>query len=222
MNKFRGDLSFIHREEGHKGRPYWINNYSPSNPYTTGSGITLDPGVDLGYVDKELLRTAYYPLVENGLWLEKQYKECEKALGLKGLKAKHFLDTHRIINTIRIGKKKAENLMSITGEPYWIAISERFPDILLPETPDCIHTVMLSLAYNRGAYNKHLEILRNPLKNKDWERFAYLVGSMQQTTIVAKRRRREAKLIEDWLDNQKPISKLEPKDIDDVITNANS
>jgi GH24 family phage-related lysozyme (muramidase) len=71
-----------------------------------------------------------------------------------------------------------------------------------PDTLPAVQTVMLSLAYNRGARNKALEELRQPLEAKNWSEVADLVGAMQQDHQLAgirKRRRMEADLIREEL-----------------------
>ena len=54
MEGFRGDLSWVHAREGHAGKAYWPGGVS---------GVTLDPGVDLGHVRPELFETAYKELL---------------------------------------------------------------------------------------------------------------------------------------------------------------
>lgn len=50
LQSFRGDLEWIHAREGHLGKPYWPGG---------ASGITLDPGVDLGHVPLDCVEDLY-------------------------------------------------------------------------------------------------------------------------------------------------------------------
>ena len=45
LPRFRGDLGMVHTLEGHAGRAYWPKGKS---------GVTLDPGVDLGHAHAAL------------------------------------------------------------------------------------------------------------------------------------------------------------------------
>ncbi len=50
---FRGDLEWVDLQEGHHGVPFWPGG---------GSGVTVDPGIDLGQADASLV-DLYQPLV---------------------------------------------------------------------------------------------------------------------------------------------------------------
>ena len=52
LGQFHGDLDWVHRQEGHAGHPYWPGG---------ASGVTLDPGVDLGQAAASLIGL-YEPL----------------------------------------------------------------------------------------------------------------------------------------------------------------
>lgn len=184
---FRGNLHFLESMEGFSGKPYIIRG--------TQSGVTIDPGVDLGYVDRELFEYAYRPLVVKGQWTEGQYKELTKAFGKKGEAAVDFFNSNKIIHTIRIARKTAENILNITAVPYWVATTDRFPHLLDSDVPPCIHTVALSLAYNRGSRNRDLSVLNDPIEKKDWLRYAQLVDDMQNGSKLEGRRDEEADLI---------------------------
>jgi len=57
---------------------------------------------------------------------------------------------------------------------------------------------MLSIAYNRGPYNKDLNILGETIQNKEWQKLARIIRNMQQNHRVIgirKRRRSEAHYI---------------------------
>ena len=50
LASFHGDLDWVHMHEGHCGRPYWPGG---------ASGVTLDPGVDLGHVPEDRIESLY-------------------------------------------------------------------------------------------------------------------------------------------------------------------
>ncbi len=181
---FHGDLSWVHNREGHAGKPYWPGG---------ASGVTLDPGVDLGHAKPSIVENAYRPLLK-----KEEYEAVLSVLGKKGQKAKRALKRNQILQKIRITRKNADKIFKYAAIPYWQAIVRRFPQIADPDTPGSVQTVMLSLSYNRGAGNRRLNILKDPIRKKDWHRLADIIGAMQQDhklSGIRKRRRMEAHLI---------------------------
>ena len=83
---FRGDLAWVHAREGHRGSPYWPGG---------ASGVTLDPGVDLGHANPDLIESLYAPLLE-----PEQMAALRTVYGLKGNAAKAALDASPEINAI--------------------------------------------------------------------------------------------------------------------------
>ncbi|MBN2427153.1 MAG: peptidoglycan-binding protein [Deltaproteobacteria bacterium] len=184
LNNFRGDLGWIHAREGHAGRAYWPGG---------ASGVTLDPGVDLGHAKTSMVEEAY-----EGILLQDQFEAVRKVFGVKGEAAKKVLDADPLLQSIRISRAQAEMVLPYVILPYWEAVSRRFPVLLAGDTPGAVQTALLSLAYNRGAGNRGLGSLEYPLKEKDWGRVADLIGNMQQDHRlegIRKRRRMEADLI---------------------------
>ncbi|MGI9315687.1 MAG: peptidoglycan-binding protein [bacterium] len=184
LNRFRGDLEWVHQQEGHRGRPYWPGG---------GSGITLDPGVDLGHVNEDLVRTFYQPFLN-----KKQMVSLEKVFGIKGSDARRALSQIQVIRGIRISPEQGMSLMHYMARPYWNGIVNRFPALARKDTPPSVQTALLSLAYNRGVFNRHLESLAGPLGRKQWDRVAESVGGMQQSHSlrgIRIRRRQERNII---------------------------
>lgn len=190
MDTFRGDTKWIHKWEGHLGQPYWPKGQS---------GVTLDPGVDLGYAAWDLVERAYGPIVPADL-----LADLRRAEGLRGDGARDFLETARSqgapFTRISISREQADALFPIVAEPYWQRISARFPELLSPTIPAVVHTAFLSLAYNRGPNNKDFEQLRGPLAAGDFQQMGRLIAGMQQDHPLAglrRRRREEGQLILD-------------------------
>ncbi len=189
LQGFRGDLEWIHLLEGHRGRPYWPGGES---------GVTLDPGVDLGYVDTSVLDDLYRDPILSG----KQMKAVKQVIGLRGEKARKALQNSAVLDGVRISRAQADEIMPFAAKPYWQSITKRFPTTTSEDTLPAVQTVMLSLAYNRGANNPELEPLQEPLSRKDWAKVAGIIGSMQQSHDlegIRKRRQWEAYLIKSEL-----------------------
>ena len=180
---FRGDLSWIHAREGHAGAPYW-----PGGPY---SGLTLDPGFDLGYQTETDLRRQYHFLSSA------QLDALAVWLGRTGPAASAGPFDPKV-KGIRISYSQADQIMPQVAAPYWRDIVKRFSVLDDPGTPPQVQTALLSLAFNRGAHNWNLHVLKTPLAGRDWETVGELIRSMQQghrLIGIRKRRQLEGSLI---------------------------
>lgn len=182
LNGFKGDLKWIYQFEGYVGHPYWPGG---------SSGITLDPGFDLGYTNEERFEEIY------GLIFTYDEKLSLKArIGMKGVMAKDALNEY--IEQIAIDRIQAENIFAGIADMYWEGICKRFPALLIASTPPAVQTVMLSLAYNRGYNNKNLQFLGDLLSQGAYAKMVEELWNMQQDHAlkgVRDRRRKEAKLI---------------------------
>lgn len=184
MVGFKGDLNFIHEREGHRGYPYWPGG---------ASGVTLDPGFDLGHVEPETLELYY-----KDLFTADEMNEMKKALGVKGDTAKKLLADHPQWKNIKVSRAEASKIFPVAADKYWKGITRRYPALLDDDTLGSVHTAFLSLAYNRGTWNKGLDVLADSLNNKDWATLANELAAMQQDHKlegIRKRRRMEADLI---------------------------
>lgn len=183
LRGFRGDLGFIHDMEGHRGCAYWPGG---------ASGVTLDPGVDLGFADAA--RLAWY----RHLLTPAQLRELEGVLGLRGAEAEAALVARPALRSVAITRAQAAALMPRVCRAYWEGVLGRFPVLGCARTPASVQTALLSLAYNRGARNRGLARLALPLAARRWEEAARRIGRMQQAHPLAgvrRRRRAEACLI---------------------------
>jgi hypothetical protein len=185
---FHGDLDWIHNKEGHNGKPYWPKGLS---------GITLDPGVDLGHCDYPSIQKCY-----QNIFSHEQLTEIEKIakLKLKGIAANEYLrnQANEKFRNIRITRTQAKHVFPFVACPYWKKITGRFPKLLDSDVPGVVQTVMLSIAYNRGPYNRDLDILGDIIQNKEWQKLARIIRNMQQNHKligIRKRRRSEAHYI---------------------------
>ena len=185
MPGFRGDLNWVHLREGHNGKPYWPGG---------ASGVTLDPGIDLGHAKPEFVRS-----FQGVLFSADQWQQLEMVVGLKGEEAKNTLASIPALQAIRISSAAAEQVLPYAAKPYWEGIVSRFPSLADEHTLATVQTVLLSLSYNRGYGNKGLEVLSAPLSDGNWPEVASVVGNMQQDHSlegIRNRRRWEAALIE--------------------------
>lgn len=181
---FRGDVAWIHRWEGHAGKPYWPGGES---------GVTLDPGLDLGHANAELVDQAYRERLS-----PEQYAAVRKVLGIRGERASAALGGDAVLKGIRTSRQTATLIFPHVSRPYWKGLCERFPALAGPDTPGEVHTAMLSIGYNRGPRNRALESLKEPIARGDWARVGELIGAMQQDHPlegIRKRRRSESELI---------------------------
>lgn len=184
LTEFHGDPDWVHEQEGHRGEPYWPEGQS---------GVTLDPGIDLGHANRNLIKQLYRPLMTR-----EQYEAVEKVMGLKGQEANQALQSDQVLKGIRITSEQANEIMPYAARPYWEEIAGRFPSLKRAASPPAVQTVFLSLAYNRGAHNRDLDQLGEPLEMGDSNRVADRIGAMQQDHKlegIRLRRRREAELI---------------------------
>ncbi|MDH3602635.1 MAG: peptidoglycan-binding protein [Candidatus Tectomicrobia bacterium] len=188
LEGFHGDASWVHAREGHAGKPYWPGG---------ASGVTFDPGVDLGHAQATLVEQLYASLLTAG-----QLAAAQKVYGIQGADAEVALDADTTLQSIRISRSQADTIFPFAAKPYWDAVVQRFAGIDAADTLGSVQTAMLSLAYNRGAGNRALEDLKQPIADKDWSRVAEIIGSMQQDHQlegIRSRRRMEAELIRNEL-----------------------
>lgn len=196
LDTFHGDLAWVHRWEGHAGKPYWPGGHS---------GVTLDPGFDLGYQTVGGIEDHY-----GGILSLEQIEVLRLVRGLRGHDARDVLKgesagnvwmtqkNSQALGSIRVSKKQAHDIFPHVAVKYWAGVSGRFKALWWEETPGSVQTALLSLAYNRGYRNKGLEQLRTPLDDHHWLLASDIIAGMQQDhKLPGIRRRRvaEAELI---------------------------
>lgn len=184
LDQFNGDLDWVHEKEGHCGKPYWPGG---------NSGVTLDPGVDLGHASQELIEQFY-----GNFLLQSEMRALRTVFGIKGEAARSCLRASPVIKGIRISSDQAVEVMPHIAKPYWDNIKSRFRSLVRKDTPPSVQTVLLSLSYNRGPFNPGLEPLGELLNARDWKGVARKIGSMQQRHElegIRMRRRQESAVI---------------------------
>lgn len=182
LKKFKGDLHWIHAREGHAGKAYWPGGQS---------GVTLDPGVDLGYIDQTIFNELYSDKMDAN-----QLADAIRVSGYHGEDARRKLSRTRHLKKFRISREDAEDIFPYVADEYWNKTVERWPDIIT--APPCVHTAVLSVTYNRGPENRHLKILDQFIESEDWEGLGTALTQMQQNHKlpgIRKRRRLEGELV---------------------------
>lgn len=182
LDNFSGKISWIHKREGHAGKAYWPGGQS---------GVTLDPGVDLGYIDRQLFLLMYGELMSQA-----QIADAVRVSGYHGEEAKHFLSTANNLKQFKISREEAEKIFPFVADKYWIDTLARWPK--LSEAPSCVQTALLSLTYNRGPANRGLNILNDLISGANWKGLGTAISKMQQDHQldgIRKRRRLEGALI---------------------------
>ena len=151
-----------------------------------------------GHASIELIEQLYSPILTRT-----QMAAIRKVYGFKGNDARIAVQSSKVLQSIRITHHQSVELMPHTAAPYWNGIASRFGGLRRKDTPPSVQTALLSIAYNRGILNRHLEILAQPISEKCWDELAELIQKMQQNHRLAgirKRRREEGMLIAAELD----------------------
>jgi len=181
---FRGDAAWIHALEGHAGHPYWPGGES---------GVTLDPGVDLGYADESLVVRCY-----DGYFAPESMKALLRCKGLTGTKARRRVEDSSQLKHIELSEHVAQAVFPKVAHPYWVAAKRRWPELVKPYVQPAVHTIVLSLCYNRGPGNRALRVIGEPLRAGDWAHLADVVADMQddhQLVGIRQRRDKEAEYV---------------------------
>jgi len=193
LTDFRGSTRWVHAREGSGLKSYGRSAYWPGG----SSGVTLDPGFDLGYQTGALLRKYY-----DHVLTEQELRACLSVVGLRGDDARAALrsdtDEGDTLRGITISMDQQQGLFAVVAAPYWGRISERFSVLRDSCTPGPVQTALLSLAYNRGAGNNDLKTLTGPLASGSWDEVGWQISQMQQAHRIAGihlRRRREGALV---------------------------
>lgn len=179
LREFRGGLGFLLREEGHAGRPYWPGGHS---------GLTLDPGFDLGQNSAPLLQIIYGRILP-----PRAMEALRAAIGARGEQAEEWV-SHPRIASIRIERRSAALVLPRICAPRWIEATLACPPLLHPGAPRGAHTALLSLAFNAGPYS--VGQLRAPAVDEGWRAVADRLRAMHPNHPgLSARRHREADLI---------------------------
>ncbi len=83
LDRFKGELDWVHEKEGHRGKPYWPGGES---------GVTLDPGVDLGHASPGLIEQLFGSIVDSS-----RMEALRGVFGIQGESARAALNASPVI-----------------------------------------------------------------------------------------------------------------------------
>jgi len=199
---FRGDLYFLHNEEGSGAKFYKRSCYYPDSVISprTNSGITIDPGLDLGNANKDLCAQVLNLYASEKLITTMQLSLLFEAVGLKKHRAIAWLKANKGMfkNRFLVPDRVAVNVLrDITAVPYWRIVIGALP--VLRTLDDLmargIHTSLLSLAYNASPA-RAITLSDRYLREGNYTLLANKIEFMPSPTGSLKQRRyREAELI---------------------------
>lgn len=211
---FKGSLAWVHNEEGSGAKYYNSSCYFPDSRLKpqSCSGITIDPGLDLGQADDKLISEVLEFYLGKGLMDLTQVTLLKKAEGLTKYDA---------IEWIRKNEKYFKGKMLIpfddslfvmdkyTAPLYWKPLIEKMPELLLISPnykASAVHTAVLSYSYNRGS-KRTIEIAQDYLKLKNYDGLARAISNTYHSMkSLRDRRKKEAKIILDALEKKSQVS----------------
>lgn len=199
---FVGDLEWIFNQEGSGTRFYKSSVYFPDNILnpTTNSGITIDPGVDIGNCDRATA-LAVMSFYQNEELLSSSLKSLLiTAIGKKGRSAAAWMAEHRKFfkNIFNVPIHLAIQVLQYYSAPgYWGPLQEVMPDLLTISNPSlkkAVHTSLLDMAYNRGCA-KTIALARNAITRHDFSLLADEILTVKSCNAGLNGRRKDESLL---------------------------
>ena len=192
LNGFKGSLEWVHKQEDRQ--------WAPSKPYWPGgeSGVTLRPGIDLGYCSKQVVRDAYLSGSGASILSQSDWNVLSPHIGKRGEEARRVVSQGGEIDQVQISYQQGKKAFPHVAKKYWEGITSRFPSLLGSSVPGAVHTALLSLAFNRGIWNADLASIKQEIKNRNWIQLGQEISEMQQKHElkgIRVRRRREGKKV---------------------------
>lgn len=206
---FKGDLRWIYNEEGSGARYYKSSVYYPDsrkNP-RTNSGVTIDPGLDLGNADIKLIEEVIGQYVSGGLLSLNLALKMRTAFGRKKQDAIDWINKYELLykNIFLVPEITATYVLDKYSAPvYWKPLINAVPELLTlsEKIAPAIHTALLSQAYNRGC-QRVIKLSKNHIADGTFLHLALEIKELNKSSkSLNARRNREADLIVSAL-NQK-------------------
>lgn len=208
MNKleqlgFAGSISWVHNEEGSGARYHNSSAYYPDSTTAplSASGITIDPGVDLGSANWQLVENVIKVYKKAGLLSRGQVNLLWVAKGVKKYGAIEWWREYK--NHFRgkflVPAELAAKVMEeITAPEYWEPLVKSLPELLeikLPHLAAAVHTALLSYSYNRGS-GEAIQLAKPFLQNKDYNGLGRAIKAVHHAMeSLNERRQREGNII---------------------------
>ena len=204
LNKigFCGDLRWVHNEEGSGAKIYKSSVYFPDSitKPRTHSGITIDPGVDLGNSELKDVNEVIQHYYSEGLLTQEQISLLLKAFGKKRFEAIEWLKQYKSFfkNKFLVPELTAVYVMDKYSAPdYWLPLVSQLKGLLEIENAavkKAVHTALLSHAYNSGVF-KTIKLASVPVREKRWNELAEDIQQVVSATQALKDRRQREGLI---------------------------
>ncbi len=202
---FRGNLAWVHNEEG-SGAKFWnCSVYYPDDPYNikTNSGVTVDPGVDLGHAPEYLIRNVFNYYNNAGHLGIRGMARLMNAVGKRREEAVQWMKSniHMFEGIFKVDDKDAMYVMDMyTAPAYWLPLTKHMPRLAAIKEDymaSAVHTALLSMSYNRGAITT-VNLAKSFVDVGDFGGLAFAIKMVKQATqSLRDRRKREANLIID-------------------------
>ncbi len=200
---FEGSLQWVYNEEGSGAKMYQSSVYYPDsliNPKTR-SGVTIDPGIDLGNCDIPLINKVLRLYCRNNVLSEKLFDKIKSAIGYKGIDAAIWFKSYGQEFKIKFIVPEAlafEVMANITAIEYWKPLVKAMPGLLKIRrisARKAVHTALLSMSYNRGWKNTIL-LAREFIEMANYAGLAAKIAAVRHSLkSLTDRRKREADLI---------------------------
>jgi hypothetical protein len=173
---FKGSAAFILNEEGSGAKYYKSSVYYPdsrTNPISS-SGITIDPGVDLGNGDKNMIAQVLCFYRDNYFLNDILLSLLKTSIGLKKLDAAEWINNNErcFKNKVLVPDIAAQNIFSnYSGDDYWQYLILHIPELLsipFDWIKKAVHTSLLDLAYNYGT-GRTVYVAKARIQTGDYE-----------------------------------------------------
>jgi hypothetical protein len=200
---FAGSIQWVHNEEGSGAKIYGTSVYFPdslTNPKTK-SGVTIDPGVDMGNCDLDLINHVINKYVLHDVLPNKLANKLKSAVGHKGIYAALWLKENKKLfrNNFLVPEfLQLEVLENITAIEYWLPLAEGMKNlnkIRSSHIKKAVHTALLSMSYNMG-WGAVILFAKDLIAVGNYDGLAKKISNKRHSLkSLTDRRKREAGLI---------------------------
>ena len=200
---FAGSVKWIHNEEGSGAKIYHSSVYFPdslTNPKTK-SGVTIDPGVDMGNCDLALINSVLNQYYIYEVLSRKLFDKIKSAIGYKGIEAAIWIKNYGYLfkNNFMVPEPVALEIMeNFTAPEYWNPLIKAMPAILKikdSKLKAAVHTALLDMSYNRH-WTKTILLAKEFVEKNDYAGLAKKISLVRHSLkSLTDRRKREAGLI---------------------------
>ena len=204
---FKGSAAFTLNEEGSGAKYYRNSVYFPDSRAkpVTNSGVTIDPGIDLGSGDRKMIDEVMRFYYNSGFLSDIQYSLLKTAVSKKKERAAEWIENNEryFKNKFLIPDSLAEYVFAnYSADDYWKFLTTNIPELLsmsFNHIKAAVHTSLLSLAYNYGM-SRTANLAKARIQTGQYEELAHDIKSIKHNSKALRdRRQREGDLILDAL-----------------------